>query len=63
VEVILKDKENQMKKIILILTIVIGLAGCTSDADRASENMSKAADNFEVTRRIVFYNGILIVTC
>ena len=34
------------------------MAGCASDADRASENMSKAADNFEVTRRIVFYNGI-----
>ena len=32
-------------------------AGC-SDADVASQNLSKAADNFEVTRRIVFYNGI-----
>ncbi|RVO55175.1 hypothetical protein CN090_04460 [Sinorhizobium meliloti] len=33
------------------------LAGCT-DADIASQNLSKAADNFEVTRRVVFYNGI-----
>lgn len=31
---------------------------CESDADLASRNMSKAADNFEVQRRIVFYNGI-----
>jgi hypothetical protein len=39
---------------------VVGLvaAGCTSDADVASDNVSKAADNFEVLRRIVFYNGI-----
>lgn len=34
-----------------------GLAAC-SDADVASTNLSKAADNFEVQRRIVFYNGI-----
>lgn len=33
------------------------LAGC-SDADVASSNLSKAADQFEITRRIVFYNGI-----
>ena len=33
------------------------LTGC-SDADVASHNLSKAADNFEVQRRIVFYNGI-----
>lgn len=34
------------------------LAGCQSDADVASRNLSQAADNFEVNRRIVFYNGI-----
>lgn len=33
------------------------LAACT-DADVASSNISKAADNFEITRRVVFYNGI-----
>ena len=32
--------------------------GCSSDADVASRNISKAADQFEVDRRIVFYNGI-----
>lgn len=35
----------------------ITLAGCT-DADVASKNLSRAADNFEVARRVVFYNGI-----
>ena len=46
-----------MKKLIAISAAVLTLAGC-SDADVASANLSKAADQFEVTRRIVFYNGI-----
>lgn len=33
------------------------LAAC-SDADVASQNLSVAADNFQINRRIVFYNGI-----
>lgn len=41
----------------LILAFVVSLGAC-SDADVASNNLSKAADNFEVNRRIVFYNGI-----
>lgn len=31
--------------------------GC-SDAEVASRNLSRAADQFEITRRIVFFNGI-----
>lgn len=35
------------------------LAGCSdTDADVASRNLSKAAEQFEVPRRIVFFNGI-----
>lgn len=37
---------------------LILLSGCTSAADRANENLSKAAENFEVPRRIVGINGI-----
>lgn len=49
---------EHMKKIILILILtMIMLTACT-DADIASTNLSKAADNFEINRRIVFYNGI-----
>ncbi|MEM9135314.1 MAG: hypothetical protein AAF962_27515 [Actinomycetota bacterium] len=33
-------------------------AGCSSPSDVASENLSEAADNFEIERRIVFFNGI-----
>lgn len=42
-----------------LVTIFMGLSvvAC-SDADVASTNLSKAADNFEVNRRIVFYNGV-----
>jgi hypothetical protein len=36
----------------------VTLAGCTSDADIASTNLSRAAEQFEVGRRIVFFNGI-----
>ena|SRR3990167_3419627 len=47
-----------MKKILfVVIVLALLLAGC-SDADVASRNLSKAADTFEVTRRIVFYNGI-----
>lgn len=46
-----------MKTILAILSAAI-LAGCSADADVASRNLSKAADMFEINRRVVFYNGI-----
>jgi len=39
-------------------TALVSLNGCETDARIASQNLSKAADMFEITRRIVFYNGI-----
>ena len=41
-----------------VALVLIPLAGCESDADIASHNLSTAADNFEIQRRIVFVNGI-----
>lgn len=41
----------------LILAVPI-LSGCQNDADVASRNLSIAADQFEIMRRVVFYNGI-----
>lgn len=49
-----------MKRFLFVMAIVIVamfIMGC-SDADVASSNLSKAADQFEVFRRVVFYNGI-----
>ena len=43
---------------IAILGMALFLVGCSNDADVASRNLSQAADNFEIPRRIVFYNGI-----
>jgi len=34
------------------------LSGCSRPADVASRNLTVDADNFEITRRVVFYNGI-----
>lgn len=38
--------------------LALGLAACSNDAQVASYNLSQAADNFKINRRIVFYNGI-----
>ena len=57
-----EERNNKLKKIFIALFVSIimlaGGAGCASQADVASTNLSTSADNFEVNRRIVFYNGI-----
>jgi predicted small secreted protein len=47
-----------MRKVCLVLLAATALASCDNDARVVSRNLSQAADNFEVNRRIVFYNGI-----
>lgn len=44
--------------IAIVLVLTTTLTGCTSAADRANDNLSKAAENFEVPRRITGINGI-----
>jgi hypothetical protein len=44
--------------IALVPVIAVATAACTSKADRVAENISKSAENFEIERRIVFFNGI-----
>ena len=49
------------KPTVLAIAAALGvgvLTGCTSAADTANENLSQAAENFEVPRRIVGINGI-----
>lgn len=49
---------NKYLKGFIAVVAAAVLSGCSPDADIASSNLSKAADNFEVSRRVVFYNGI-----
>lgn len=52
-----KSTLAMMARLVVCSPMLLANSGC-SDADRASQNLSVAADNFEITRRIVFYNGI-----
>ena len=47
-----------IKKLLVTALAAIALTGCEDDATIASQNLSKAANQFEIDRRIVFYNGI-----
>jgi hypothetical protein len=48
---------NKRLAIILIGVLAITLAGC-SEADTVSQNLSTSADNFQVQRKVVFFNVI-----
>ena len=51
--------KNWIKVSLVGVVALVGLAACQADdAKIASANISKAADNFEVMRRVVFMNGI-----
>lgn len=51
-----------MKKLtklnLLAAAALLMASGCSTDADIASHNLSKAADMFQISRRVVFFNGI-----
>lgn len=47
-----------MKKLLMALPILGLLAACNEEADVASQNISQAADMFQIQRKITFYNGI-----
>lgn len=49
---------GKLSSIVVVVITAIALAGCESDASTVSENLSTAADQFEINRRIVFFNGI-----
>ena len=46
-----------MLKKITIIGAIIGLSACSLDVHVASRDISQAADNFEVARRVVFYDA------
>lgn len=49
-----------MKRVMVVPLLCLPLmaGSCEDDATIAARNVSKAADNFEINRRVIFYNGI-----
>lgn len=47
-----------MKRVLMLTALAVVVVACGSDADVASQNLSAAAEQFEVQRRIIFMNGI-----
>ena len=41
-----------------LIALTLAAAAACNDAQIASSNLSRAADNFEIMRRVVFLNGI-----
>ena len=49
-----------MKKIVVVLLVIMCLVGCLtgcSEAANVNHNLSQAADNFQVIRKITVYNA------
>lgn len=53
-----KRFRKQFALIFVAGALAFGLTACEDDAAIVGENMTKAADNFEIERRIVMFNGI-----
>jgi hypothetical protein len=54
----LKKRMWKLPAAVMAALIAIALTGCNTAASTASYNTSQAADNFEVVRRVVMFNGI-----
>ena len=44
--------------VVFAIAMVFAMIGCDTSANVASKNLSKAAEEFQIERRIVFVNGI-----
>lgn len=52
-------KRKKLAALVVAAVVATGVLGaCSSDADVASSNLSKEAEQFRLARRIVFLNGI-----
>lgn len=49
---------KKLTKLIPLIATAFLFTGCVQESERAAYNVSQAAHNFEVNRRVVFYNGI-----
>lgn len=50
--------KTKHKLSLIIVALSALLCGCPQESEVAAYNVSQAAHNFEVNRRVVFYNGI-----
>ena len=53
--------KNLLRSLLAALALVVGLgllSACSTDEDVVSQNLSEDADNFKISRRVVFVNGI-----
>jgi len=49
---------KKIKVLLAVLMTVIALTGCTTEADKVSQNLSLEADNFNVVRQLTVINCI-----
>lgn len=54
----MRNRTKMLATIASVATAGLMLTGCTDEASTVSDNLSTAADNFEILRRVVFFNGI-----
>lgn len=50
--------EKCLTIVLLLITLCAPGCGDNTDANIASHNLSVAADQFQINRRVIFYNGI-----
>jgi outer membrane lipoprotein-sorting protein len=49
---------KKIKVLLAVLMTVIALTGCTTEADKVSQNLSLEADNFNVVRQLTVINCV-----
>jgi len=54
----MKNTKNAMLLAVSLIILLAFFTGCSTDSQVASHNLSKAADMFQINRRVVFFNGI-----
>ena len=54
----MKERIKKVAGAALVAAAALMPMACSSDAAVVSENLSRAADQFEISRRVVFLNGI-----
>ncbi len=50
--------KSKLKAGLALATLGLFLTGCATDATVVSDNLSRSAEQFEINRRVVFFNGI-----